>query len=92
MKAFLLAELLPYSMFMCHPWQQYLEHLKLERLLGSSVVVGLAIKRAHKYLRHVGFTLQSVGRYRSNAMISKRYSFLGSFVKNLSFLSLRVHR
>jgi len=22
-------------MFMCHPWQQYIEHLKLERLLGS---------------------------------------------------------
>jgi len=45
-------------MYVCHPWQQYLEHLKLERLLGSFVAVGLAIKRSHKYLKHVGFADQ----------------------------------
>lgn len=80
---------LPYSVFMCHPWQQYLEHLKLERLLGYSVLVGLAIKRAHKYLKRVGFTDQSMGRCTK----AKGTIFPGYFVKNHAFsLILNVHR
>lgn len=74
---------------MCHPWQQYLEHLKLERLLGSSVVVGLAIKRAHKYLRHVGFTDQSVGRCtKAVPLLAKGILFLVILLQISSFLML----
>lgn len=72
---------------MCHPWQQYLEHLKLEPLLGSPVVVGLAIKRAHKYLRHVGFTDQSVGRCtKAMPLLVKGILFLVILLKISLFL------
>lgn len=79
---------------MCHPWQQYLEHLKLEWLLGSLVLVGLAIKIAHKHLKHVGYIDQNVGRCtKAVPLLAKVILFLGHSVKNsTSFLSLNIHR